>query len=51
MTPVLAGTHVILSDLSVTVVPAEMKGLMNAMLNQLVPVEADQLISALVADF
>jgi hypothetical protein len=51
LTPVLAVTYVILSDLSVTAVPAEMKGLMNAMLSQLVPVEADQLISALVADF
>ena len=51
LTPVLAGMYIILSDMSVTAVPSEMKGLMNAMLNQLVPAEADELISALVADY
>lgn len=50
LTPVLAGTYIIIADMSVTAVPSEMKGLMNAMMNQLVPVEADELVSSLVAD-
>jgi hypothetical protein len=50
LTPVLAGTYIILADLSVTAVPKEMKGLYSAMMNLLVPVEADELVSSLVAD-
>lgn len=49
-TPVLAGTYIIVADMSVTAVPKEMKGLLSAMMNSLVPVEAEELITALVED-
>jgi hypothetical protein len=49
-TPVLAGTYIIIADMSVTAVPKEMKGLFSAMMNSLVPVEAEDLITSLVED-
>lgn len=49
-TPVLAGSYIIVADISVTAVPREMKGLYKALVAQDAPVEAGELVAAVVAD-
>ena len=49
-TPVLAGSYIIVSDISVTAMPREMKGLFNAIMAQDAPAGAQELVAALVAD-
>lgn len=48
--PVLAGSYIIVSDISVTAMPREMKGLFNAIMAQDAPAGAQELVAALVAD-
>ena len=49
-TPVLAGSYIIVSDISVTAMPREMKGLFNAIMAQDAPAGAQELVAALVGD-
>jgi hypothetical protein len=49
-TPILAGSYIIVSDISVTAMPREMKGLFKAIMAQEAPAEAQELVAALVAD-
>lgn len=49
-TPILAGSYIIVADISVTAVPREMKGLYKALVAQDAPTEASDLVAAVVAD-
>jgi hypothetical protein len=49
-TPILAGSYIIVADISVTAVPREMKGLYKALVAQDAPAEASDLVAAVVAD-
>ncbi len=48
--PVMAGTYIIMSDLSVTAMPKEMKGMVNAIMTEKAPPPAQELVVSLVAD-
>ena len=48
--PVMAGTYIIISDLSFTGIPKEMKGMFNAILREEAPPAAQELVASLVAD-
>ena len=48
--PVLAGSYIMIADLSVTALGKEMKGMYEAMVSSVAPIEAEDLITALVAD-
>lgn len=48
--PILAGSYIIVADISVTAVPREMKCLYKALVAQDAPAEARDLVAALVAD-
>ena len=49
-TPILAGSFIILADVSVTAMPREMKGMLKAISAQAAPAGAQELVAALVAD-
>ena len=49
-TPILAGSYIIISDISVTAMPREMKGQYKALMAQDAPADAEQLVAAVVAD-
>jgi hypothetical protein len=49
-TPVLAGSYIMISDISVTAMPREMKGMLKAITAQKAPAEAQELVAAVVAD-
>ncbi|MFN2197277.1 MAG: hypothetical protein ACK2UW_14245 [Anaerolineales bacterium] len=49
--PILAGMVVIISDVSVTAMGRELKGLFNAILAQDAPPDAQELVAAVVADY
>lgn len=48
--PVMAGTYIIISDLSLTGMPKEMRGMFNAILREEAPPAAQELVAGLVAD-
>jgi hypothetical protein len=48
--PVLAGTYIIIADMSVTAMPREMKGLFKAIQSQPAPPDAQELVTAMAAD-
>lgn len=49
-TPVLAGSYIMLSDISITAMPREMKGMFKAISAQAAPAGAQELVAAVVAD-
>ena len=49
-TPVLAGSYIIVADISVTAVPRELKGLYKAIVAQDAPTASQELVAAVVAD-
>jgi hypothetical protein len=48
--PVMAGTYIVLADVSLTAIPRELKGLARAVRSQPVPPAAAELVGAVVAD-
>ena len=48
--PVMAGTYIMISDMSMTAMPRELKGLFKAILAQESPAEAQELVAAVTAD-
>jgi len=50
LAPVMAGTYIIVADVSIMAMPSEMKGMLKAMAEQPAPAEAQELVAALVAD-
>ncbi len=51
LAPVMAGTYIMISDMSVTAMPREMKGLLKAVMAQEAPAEAQELVAAVAADY
>lgn len=48
--PIMAGTYIMVSDISVTAMAKEMKGMFKAMISTSAPPEAEALVASLVTD-
>jgi len=48
--PVMAGTYIIISDVSLTAMPKEAKGMFKAIMSAKAPAAAEELVTSLVAD-